>query len=106
MILNQIIQGNLNALRLRWNVLPDYIKEQADARAKECSDCFEAGKCSHCGCLSPQLFLVPSKQCKLGKWDRMKDEKAWNKIKETKEEVADTTEDNNIDTNKNNDNEQ
>jgi len=71
----EILKGYLNAFV--WT--KPHIKEQAIHRIAQCSDCFEKGRCPHCGCLSPALFFSPTKKDKLGKWDKMMDKENWNR---------------------------
>lgn len=66
---------------LTWDEPQEY-KEQVIYRAMECEGCLTAGHCTHCGCTSPDNFLVRENWCSAGNWDQMLEKKYWEKFKE------------------------
>lgn len=75
------VQGNYNYYISR----PPHIEEQANYRAFLCQDCHTSGRCSHCGCKTPQMFFSPSKVDALKKWGKMLDPTEWSVFKTTVE---------------------
>lgn len=59
--IKQFIEGNLNLLGDRINILPNYMKEQVIWRMNICKDdCVIQGKCKYCGCSVPGKLYVSS----------------------------------------------
>lgn len=59
--IKQFIEGNLNLLGDRINILPNYMKEQVIWRMNICKDdCVIQGKCKYCGCSVPGKLYVNS----------------------------------------------
>lgn len=58
-------QGNIR--HLHPSTMPPHQAEQVKYRAKLCDSCLQAGKCTVCGCRTPQLFYAPNKKDAAGK---------------------------------------
>lgn len=56
--IKQFVEGNLNKLEDDLIGKPEYYKEQIIYRASKCSDCYEKGECSVCGCALPAKHYV------------------------------------------------
>ena len=66
---------------LAW-ALPFHRLEQILYRSRMCRPCLEAGKCTECGCTTPDLFFDPSVYCSGGKWGPMMDKENWEEFKQ------------------------
>lgn len=47
----------------------------------ECAECYALGKCKHCGCKSPHLFIDPLNECSAGYWNKMVSPEEWEEHK-------------------------
>lgn len=61
--------------------IPQHEIEQKAYRLAKCYDCFEEGKCHHCGCDTIGLINVASAQCSLEKWGVLLSEEEWKEFK-------------------------
>jgi hypothetical protein len=57
--------------------------EQLLYRKSQCSDCFKAGACLHCGCEINGLMTTSSAECSAGRWGKMLKTKEWERLKES-----------------------
>jgi hypothetical protein len=73
------VEGNLNFLK--QESLPTHIKEQVGLRIFLCQDCNTNGKCTHCGCKTPNMFYAPHKEDALNRWSTFLSEKQWEALK-------------------------
>lgn len=63
--IRNFVEGNINFYTKSY---PRYQLEQFLYRAYLCKPCLENGKCTHCGCKTPQMFFAPRKQDSQDKW--------------------------------------
>ena len=63
--IRNFVEGNINFYTKNY---PTYQLEQFLYRAYLCSPCLENGKCTHCGCKTPQMFFAPRKQDAQDNW--------------------------------------
>lgn len=75
--------GFTNLVKSRYTALEPHILDQAEWRAYQCFDCFQAGKCHHCGCSAPAIFFSEKYVDKQGKWGRMLNAEQWESYKQT-----------------------
>lgn len=75
--IKNFLEGTLN----QYRSLPDHQREQAEMRAFLCQPCLQKGKCTHCGCKTPAMFLSPSKEDSEQKWGKFLDETQWTALK-------------------------
>jgi hypothetical protein len=76
--ISQFIEGNVNMLSDRFNLLPNHKREQVSWRLEVCKDdCVIEGICKYCGCSVPGKLYV-DKSCNNGKrFPDMMDEIEW-----------------------------
>lgn len=81
---SNFIEGNINFFieNTSFFKLPTHIKEQAELRAKLCKPCLDAGACTECGCMTPEMFYASNKTCDKGLWSEMLGINDWAKWKE------------------------
>lgn len=72
-------QGKYRSLLGRYQLLPDYIREQVSWRSQQCRPCLEAGHCVVCKCETPALFFA-DKGCPKGRYPSMLSKEAWEKL--------------------------
>lgn len=79
------LEGNLKMLGDKFNLLPEYKKEQILYRLEVCKDsCVPTGKCKECGCSLPGKMYNRS-SCNLGKkFPDLMSLDNWNKFKKEK----------------------
>lgn len=78
-----VIQGNVNHLADKINLLKPHITEQAEYRKILCAPCVANGKCLICKCPCPKMMYAPNKTCPDKKWMKMTSPEDWTRFKTT-----------------------
>lgn len=69
------------------STLPKYYKQQILMRMLLCRPCMVNGKCTECGCKTPEMFYSPLKTDSKGKWIELFNEKQWTFIMENADKL-------------------
>lgn len=63
------------------SALPVHEREQAALRAYLCQECLLNGKCTECGCKTPEMFYAPSKTDKKLRYAEFFNASQWEALK-------------------------
>lgn len=74
------VQGTINYHTK--SSMPVYYKQQVLMRMLFCRPCMVNGKCTECGCKTPEMFFSPLKADSKGRWIEFFNEKQWNFLME------------------------
>jgi hypothetical protein len=81
--IRNFVEGNYMMLkdRLSQKGIHEHWKEQAIYRAMLCKPCLVNGKCTECGCKTPNLFFSSQKVDSKNNWGKMLNVQDWEAFK-------------------------
>lgn len=80
------IEGNTNYLLDRYDLFPEYKKEQVLWRLQLCKeDCVKEGACQYCGCPPEKKAFVQTSCNKGDRFPDMMSKEEWEKFKDEKQ---------------------